>query len=105
MRAAAACPPASDRCLLVERQPPRWDGLRAQAGTWLVRLTLLRVALDAPQAVEGPPGLLLVGSDGAMAVASEAAASWLEAIDDRSRIPSALRAALGISPAHGAGPR
>ena len=48
----------------------------------LMRLTLLRAALDAPQAVEGPPGLLLVAADGEVAGTTDAAAAWLEAIDE-----------------------
>ena len=67
----------------------------------LMRLTLLRAALDAPQAVEGPPGLLLVGPDGEVAATSDAATSWLEAIDDRGRIPSVVRAVVAAATAHG----
>ena len=67
----------------------------------LMRLTLLRAALAAPQAIEGPPGLLLVGADGEVTVTSEAATSWLDAIDDRGRIPSAVRSVVAAAAAHG----
>ena len=67
----------------------------------LMRLTLLRAALDAPQAVEGPPGLLLVAADGEVAGTTDAAAAWLEAIDDRGRIPSAVQAVVAAAAVHG----
>jgi DNA-binding CsgD family transcriptional regulator len=58
----------------------------------LFRLALLRAALDAPATLDQPPGLLLVGNDGHVEATTEAASAWLDAIDDRDRIPSAVRA-------------
>jgi hypothetical protein len=66
------------------------DAVTAMAD--LFRLTLLRAALAAPGGVEQPPGLLVVGPDGEVASTSATAAVWLEAIDDRGRVPSAVRA-------------
>jgi DNA-binding CsgD family transcriptional regulator len=58
----------------------------------LFRLTLLRAALAAPTADDRPPGLLLVAADGTVRATSDAARSWLDAIDDRGRTPSAITA-------------
>lgn len=58
----------------------------------LFRLTLLRAALDAPNGVDLPPGLVLVGPSGAIESTSVSARRWLDAVDDRGRIPSVVRA-------------
>jgi DNA-binding CsgD family transcriptional regulator len=57
--------------------------------TDLFRLTLLRAALDAPRPIESPPGLLLFQPDGSTD-ANPAASAWLDAIDDRGRLPSVM---------------
>lgn len=56
----------------------------------LFRLTLLRAALAVPDGVEQPPGMLLVRSGGRVETLSTQARVWLEAVDDRGRIPSAV---------------
>lgn len=58
----------------------------------LFRLTLLRAALAAPDGLDHPPGMLLVTGSGEVEVTSADARAWLEAIDDRERLPSAVRA-------------
>ncbi|MEU8125490.1 helix-turn-helix transcriptional regulator [Spirillospora sp. NPDC049024] len=58
----------------------------------LFRLTLLRAALAAPDGLDHPPGMLLVTAAGEVEVSSADARAWLEAVDDRGRLPSALRA-------------
>ncbi len=75
----------------------------------LFRLTMLRAALDAPNGLERPPGSILVSPDGEITMVSDAARVWLEAIDDRDRIPSAIRSvaaavAAGDGLAHAAFP-
>jgi DNA-binding CsgD family transcriptional regulator len=68
----------------------------------LFRLTLLRAALVAPGGLDQPPGLLLVSPAGDVASTSDAAQAWLDAIDDRGRVPSAVRA-VAAAAAHGDG--
>lgn len=63
----------------------------APAMAELFRLAFLRAALALTPSVEQPPGLVLVSPTGEVQVTSDAARAWLEAIDDRGRIPSALR--------------
>jgi len=75
----------------------------------LFRLVMLRAALGAPSDVDRPPGLLVVSPDGQIETVSEEARAWLDAIDDRNRIPSAIRsvaaaAAAGDGLAHAAFP-
>lgn len=53
------------------------------------RLALLRTALAAP-GVEHPPGTLTVTADGEIQNVSSSAQTWLDALDDRGRIPSAV---------------
>jgi DNA-binding CsgD family transcriptional regulator len=55
----------------------------------LFRLTMLRAALAAPAALKGPPGLILIAADGTVST-TEAASAWVDAIDDRGRLPSVL---------------
>jgi hypothetical protein len=57
----------------------------------LFRLTMLRAALSMPSGIDRPPGVILTSTGGAVEAADDAARSWLEAIDDRDRIPSAVR--------------
>lgn len=57
----------------------------------LVRLTLLRAALDAPRSVDAAPGVLVVGPGGQVLATSATASGWIAAIDDRGRLPSAVR--------------
>jgi hypothetical protein len=57
----------------------------------LFRLALLRAALGVPDALPQPPGLVLVSPDGTVEATTPAAAEWLGAIDDRGRVPSAIR--------------
>ena len=57
----------------------------------LLRLTFLRAALVAPSSVEQPPGVVLVSTDGDIETTSDAARSWLDALDDRGRVPSVIR--------------
>ncbi|WP_194293463.1 response regulator transcription factor [Actinomadura macrotermitis] len=58
----------------------------------LFRLTLLRAALAAPGDLTGPPGLLLVGPSGQTRTVTDDARRWLATLDDRDRLPSAVRA-------------
>lgn len=81
--------------------------LRAMAD--LFRLAMLRAAIDTPSGLDDPPGMLLVAPDGRVSALSAAAQRWLDAIDDRHRIPSIVRsvaaaAAAGDSLAHAAVP-
>jgi DNA-binding CsgD family transcriptional regulator len=75
----------------------------------LLRLTMLRAAIDTPSGVERPPGMVVVSPTGEVTTVSEAAREWLDAIDDRERVPSAIRsvaaaAAAGDSLANAAFP-
>jgi DNA-binding CsgD family transcriptional regulator len=75
----------------------------------LFRLAMLRAAIDAPSGVDRPPGMLLVAPDGDVTALSATAQHWLDAIDNRDRIPSILRsvaaaAAAGDTLAHAAVP-
>ena len=63
------------------------------------RLTLLRAALDAPHAIEQPPGLVVVSAGGHVAATSDSAQAWLDAVDDRGRVPSALRSVAAAATA------
>lgn len=95
-------PPFSDRDEAVVRQ-----ALTAMAD--LLRLTMLRAAIDAPSGVPRPPGMVTVSPTGEITDLSTAAQAWLEALDDRDRLPSAIRsiaaaAIAGDSLAHAAFP-
>jgi DNA-binding CsgD family transcriptional regulator len=57
----------------------------------LFRLTMLRAALDMPAGIDRPPGVILTSTDGGVEATDEAARAWLEGIDDRDRVPSAVR--------------
>jgi len=57
----------------------------------LLRLALLRAAVGAPESVVRPPGVVIVSADGTVDVTSSAAAQWLDAIEDRSRVRGAIR--------------
>jgi DNA-binding CsgD family transcriptional regulator len=57
----------------------------------LLRLSLLRAAVETPDVIEQPPGLLLVAADGAIEATTHRAAAWLDALADRTRGPSAVR--------------
>ena len=73
------------------------------------RLAMLRAALEMPAGLERPPGMVVVSPSGEIAAVSDSARTWLDAIDDRGRIPSVVRAiaaavAAGDSLAHAAFP-
>lgn len=75
----------------------------------LFRLAMLRAAIDAPGGIDRPPGVLTVSRTGDVTAVSAAAQAWLEAIDDRDRIPSVVRsvaaaAVAGDGLAHAAFP-
>lgn len=75
----------------------------------LFRLAMLRAAIDTPAGLDRPPGMLLVSPDGHVKALSGAAQAWLDAIDNRDRIPSIVRsvasaAAAGDGLAHAAVP-
>ena len=75
----------------------------------LFRLAMLRAAIDAPTGIERPPGMVIVSPSGDITAVSDSAQAWLDAIDDRDRIPSAVRsvaaaAAGGDGLAHAAFP-
>ena len=75
----------------------------------LFRLAMLRAAVNHPGSLDRPPGMLLVAPDGRITVTSGAAQEWIDAIDDRDRIPSVIRsvaaaAAAGDGLAHAALP-
>ena len=75
----------------------------------LFRLTMLRAALDSPAGIDRPPGMITVSAAGDITAVSQPAQAWLDAIDDRDRIPSAVRsvaaaAAAGDGLAHVAFP-
>ena len=57
----------------------------------LFRLAMLRAAVENPGTLDRPPGMLLVDPEGRITVASGAAQEWIDAIDDRERIPSVIR--------------
>jgi DNA-binding CsgD family transcriptional regulator len=69
----------------------------------LLRFALLRAAVDAAGGLDEPPGILLVAQDGTITETSEAAQQWLHALDDRDRIPSAVRSVVAAARAHGMG--
>jgi DNA-binding CsgD family transcriptional regulator len=69
----------------------------------LIRLALLRTAIDAEHGIDEPPGLLLVARDGTISDTSGAAESWLRTVDDRGRVPSAVRCVVAAARAHGMG--
>lgn len=75
--------------------------LRAALGSIadLFRLTMLRAALEAPGSMDRPPGVVLVSPSGMVEATSEAAADWLNAIDDRARTPSAIRSVASAAAA------
>jgi DNA-binding CsgD family transcriptional regulator len=77
-------PPFSDRDETVVR-----SALVVMAD--VLRLAMLRAAIEAPSGIERPPGLVVVSPAGEITTMSDAARAWLDAIDDRDRIPSALR--------------
>lgn len=56
----------------------------------LFRLAMLRLAVRTPHALEDPPGMLLLDSQGELEALTPAAQVWLDAIDDRGRLPSAV---------------
>ena len=75
----------------------------------LFRLAMLRAAIETPSGLERPPGMIVVSPAGEITAISEAARTWLDVIDDRDRIPSAVRsvaaaAAAGDGLAHAAFP-
>jgi DNA-binding CsgD family transcriptional regulator len=57
----------------------------------VLRLAMLRAAIEVPSGIDRPPGLVVVSPAGEIMTMTDAARAWLEAIDDRDRIPSALR--------------
>jgi len=95
-------PPFSDRDENIVR-----SALSAMAD--LFRLAMLRAAIQTPSGIVRPPGMIVVSPDGEITAISDAAQSWLDVIDDRDRIPSAVRsvaaaAAAGDGLAHAAFP-
>ena len=80
----AASPPFSERDEAVIRQA-------RVALADLFRLAMLRAALDAPSGIDHPPGVIVLSPGGDVVATSPAATRWLDDIDDRDRIPSALR--------------
>jgi DNA-binding CsgD family transcriptional regulator len=77
-------PPFSDRDETVVR-----TALVAMAD--VLRLAMLRAAIDAPSGIDRPPGIVVVSPAGEITAMSDAARAWLDTLDDRDRIPSALR--------------
>ena len=95
-------PPFSDRDENIVR-----SALTAMAD--LFRLAMLRAAIQTPSSLDRPPGMIVVSPAGEVTAISEAARDWLDVIDDRDRIPSAVRsvaaaAAAGDGLAHAAFP-
>ena len=95
-------PPFSDRDETIVR-----SALTAMAD--LFRLAMLRAAIQAPSSLDRPPGMIVVSPAGEITAITQAARDWLDAIDDRGRIPSAVRsvaaaAAAGDGLAHAAFP-
>jgi DNA-binding CsgD family transcriptional regulator len=77
-------PPFTDRDETVIR-----SALTAMAD--VLRLAMLRAAIEAPSGIDRPPGMVVVSPAGEITTMSDAAWAWLQAVDDRDRIPSALR--------------
>jgi DNA-binding CsgD family transcriptional regulator len=77
-------PPFSDRDEKVVR-----SAIGAMAD--VLRLAMLRAAIEAPSGLDRPPGMVVVSPSGEVTAVSEAARAWLDAVDDRDRIPSVLR--------------
>ena len=73
--------------------------LAAAAGAMadLFRLAILRSAVRRAPALDGPPGMLLVGASGEVEAVTPAAQVWLDALDDRGRLPSAVTAVAAAS--------
>ena len=65
----------------------------------LFRLAMLRAAIATPSGLERPPGMIVVSPDGEITAVSEAARNWLDVIDDRDRIPSAVRSVAAAAAA------
>lgn len=65
----------------------------------VLRLTMLRAAIDVPCGVGRPPGMVVVSPAGAITTVSDAARAWLDAIDDRARVPSAIRSVAAAAAA------
>jgi DNA-binding CsgD family transcriptional regulator len=75
----------------------------------LLRLTMLRAAVDMPTGASRAPGMVVISTTGEITDVSNAAEEWLLAIDYRERLPSAIRsvaaaAIAGDSLAHAAFP-
>lgn len=89
---AEGAPPfsARDQAVVAEVAPVIAD---------LFRLTLLRAALDAPHALDSPPGLVLVAPSGDIHATSAGAQQWLDAVDDRGRVPSVVRSVAAAATA------
>jgi len=73
----------------------------APAVGMLFRLMLLRVALAQPHALETPPGAFTVESDGSVHSLSAAARAWLDALDDRGRIPAIVQSVAAAARVRG----
>jgi DNA-binding CsgD family transcriptional regulator len=75
----------------------------------VLRLAMLRAAIDTPPADLRAPGMITISPAGEIASISAAAQHWLDTIDDRDRLPSAITAvaaaaAAGDGLAHSAFP-
>jgi hypothetical protein len=77
-------PPFSDRDQTTVR-----GALVAMAD--VLRLAMLRAAIEAPSGIDRPPGMVVISPAGEITAMSDAARAWLDAVDDRDRVPSALR--------------
>lgn len=65
----------------------------------LFRLAMLRAAIQAPSGLEHPPGMMVISPAGEVTAVSQAARDWLDMIDDRDRIPSAVRSVAAAAAA------
>ena len=65
----------------------------------LFRLAMLRAAIDAPAGIDRPPGMIIVSPAANTTAVSEAAQDWLDVIDDRDRLPSAVRSVASAAAA------
>jgi DNA-binding CsgD family transcriptional regulator len=68
----------------------------------LFRAMLLRLALAAPQPLATPPGAFTVRPDGSITGVSASARMWLDTLDDRGRVPAAVRSVAAAARAGGA---
>jgi DNA-binding CsgD family transcriptional regulator len=67
----------------------------------LLRLMLVRLVLATPQLPPAPPGAFTVLPDGTITGVSASARVWLDALDDRGRVPAAVRSVAAAAHATG----